>query len=44
MWLTLAARVGDVKSPTLRGIYLFGTPNEASIDQRNRLAAQNQQR
>lgn len=40
MWFTLAARFGDVKSPTPRGISLFGTPNETSIDQRNRLTAQ----
>jgi uncharacterized protein len=40
LWFTLAARFGDVKSPAPLGVSLFGTPNETSMDQRNRLAAQ----
>jgi len=40
MWFTLAARFGDIRSPTAQGISIFSTPKETSIEQCNRLAAQ----
>jgi uncharacterized protein len=39
MWFTLAARLGDVRSPTPQGVSTFGASSETSIEQRNKLAA-----
>jgi uncharacterized protein len=38
MWFTLAASLGDVRSPDSRGAILFGASRETSLEQRNKLA------
>jgi TPR repeat protein len=39
MWFTLAARLGDVKSPDLPGVAVFGSPKETALEQRDTVAA-----
>jgi uncharacterized protein len=39
MWFTLAAKLGDVKSPDLPGVAAFGSPKETALEQRDKVAA-----
>jgi TPR repeat protein len=39
MWFTLAAKLGDIKSPDAPGVVLFGAPKETALEQRARVAA-----
>jgi TPR repeat protein len=39
MWFTLAAKLGDVKSPEPLGVALFGSLKETALEQRDRVAA-----
>ena len=39
MWFTLAAKLGDVKSPDTLGVASFGSSKETALEQRDRVAA-----
>ena len=39
MWFTLAARLGDVKTPDSRGAAMFGTTKQTALEQRDAVAA-----